>query len=223
MVPPSITYTPLINTGSTSARTLTATITDATGVPTIGAGLPVLYWKINFSGSWTGATATYLSGNNYQFTYGSGVVPNDTVYYYIVAQDNVSPTPNVGSFPSGGAAGFTATPPAAATPPTTPSAYRVVPAFSGTYTVGTAGNYATLTGAAGLFASINNGVLTGNVTAQIISDLTEDGANALNQWLEEGAGNYTLSISPNSATERLISGAVANGLIRFNGCRQSNC
>ena len=68
---PSISYSPLANTTSFAARTLTATITDATGVPTSGTGLPVLYWKIN-AGSYTAATATSLGGGQYQFTFGSG-------------------------------------------------------------------------------------------------------------------------------------------------------
>ncbi|MGQ9643831.1 MAG: beta strand repeat-containing protein, partial [Ignavibacterium sp.] len=137
LTPPIITYTPLINTSSTSARTLVASITDASGVPISGIGLPVLYWKINSGGSWTGATASYLSGSNYQFSFGSGVTAGDTVFYYVVAQDNAT-TPNVGAFPSSGAGGFTANPPAAATPPTSPYAYLVTQAsLSGNYTVGT--------------------------------------------------------------------------------------
>ena len=136
LTPPVITYIPLLNTGSTSARTLVASITDPSGVPTSGIGLPVLYWKINTGGSWSGATATYLSGSNYQFSFGSGVTVGDTVFYYVVAQDNAT-TPNVGAFPSGGASGFTANPPAAATPPTNPSGYLVTQAsLAGDYTVG---------------------------------------------------------------------------------------
>jgi hypothetical protein len=133
---PLIAYEPLGPTSSVTQRTLTAAITDASGVPTAGIGLPVLYWRIN-SGTWNAATATFVSGNDYDFTFGSGVVTGDTVKYYIVAQDNAVP-PNVGAFPSGGAGGFTANPPAAATPPTNPSLYLIVgSALSGNYTVGT--------------------------------------------------------------------------------------
>lgn len=136
LTPPGIVYTPLGPTSSTSARTLTATISDASGVPTGGIGLPVLYWKIN-SGSWSAVTATYLSGSDYQFTLGSGVVLNDTVKYYICAQDNATP-PNVGASPSGGAGGFSANPPAASIPPTNPSSYIIVDLpLAGSYTVGT--------------------------------------------------------------------------------------
>ena len=42
---PTIAYTALAPTCSGSARTLSAAITDPDGVPTAGAGLPVLYWN----------------------------------------------------------------------------------------------------------------------------------------------------------------------------------
>lgn len=134
--PPAIAYSPLLNTSSLTARTLTATITDVSGVPTAGIGLPVLYWRIN-SGSYAAATATSLGSNQYQFSFGGGVAQGDTVRYYVVAQDNAT-TPNVGAFPSAGAGGFTANPPAAATPPTNPSSYLIVqpPLAAGDYTVG---------------------------------------------------------------------------------------
>jgi len=133
--PPNISYTALLNTGSTGARTLTSTIADPSGVPTAGIGLPVLYWRIN-SGAYSPATATSLGSNQYEFTFGSGVSINDTVRYYIAAQDGSTP-PNVGVQPSGGASGFTPDPPAASTPPTSPSSYLVVQlALSGDYTVG---------------------------------------------------------------------------------------
>ncbi len=89
--------------------------------------------------------------------------------------------------------------------------------LSGTKTVGTGGDYPSLTGEGGLFATLNLATLTDNFTAIIISDLTEDGTHALNQWAESGAGNYTLTIQPDSATTRTISGSVANGMIRLNG------
>ena len=57
----------------------------------------------------------------------------------------------------------------------------------------------------------------GNTTFNITSDLAEDGTNALNQWTESGVGNYTLTIQPDAATLRTISGNVAGGLIRLNG------
>ncbi len=134
LTPPAISYTPLLNTGVTGNRTLSTTISDLSGVPTSGGGLPRLYWKIN-SGSYTGVTGSFVSGSNYNFTFGAGAVAGDTVYYYVVARDNAS---NIGAFPSAGAGGFTFDPPAAGTPPTTPSSYFITAsALTGTYTVGT--------------------------------------------------------------------------------------
>ena len=95
--------------------------------------------------------------------------------------------------------------------------YRIIVLMNGTVTVGTGGNYPSLTGDYGLFASMNENIVTGNVSAQIISDLNETGTNALNQWVEQGGGNYTLTIQPNSAVLRTISGTYKGGLFRFNG------
>ncbi|MCP9494238.1 MAG: tandem-95 repeat protein [Pyrinomonadaceae bacterium MAG19_C2-C3] len=91
------------------------------------------------------------------------------------------------------------------------------PPISGTKTVGAGGDYDSLTGANGLFAAINASTVTGNITANITGDLTEDGTHGLNQFLESGAGNYTLTIQPADGTMKLISGNVANGMIRLNG------
>jgi hypothetical protein len=216
LTPPNISYTPLFNTSFLTARTLTTSITDATGVPTSGIGLPVLYWKIN-SGSYSPATATWVSGSTYTFTFGAGVVLGNVVSYYIVAQD-IATTPNVGANPLGGASGFTYNPPACSTPPTSPNTYTIVQSVALNVTVGSGGTYPTLTGAGGLFADINTKVLVGNITAQIVSDLTEDGTNALNQMAEEPVGsNFTLTIKPNSATLRTVSGSYSGGLIRLNG------
>jgi len=91
--------------------------------------------------------------------------------------------------------------------------------LAGSVTVGNGGTYANLTATDGLFSVINSSILTGNLTANIISDLTENGLTALNQWAESGAGNYTLTIQPNNSTLRTISGSagVNSALIRLNG------
>ncbi len=139
LIPPIIAYTPLsAATGSLSPRTLTAAITDASGVPTSGVGLPVLYWKISVNGTYSAVTGSYVNGDNYQFTFGGGVTVGDTVYYYVVAQDMSTP-PNITCNPLVGASGFSANPPAVSTPPTSPNGYFIVGApLGGDYTVGTA-------------------------------------------------------------------------------------
>ena len=92
--------------------------------------------------------------------------------------------------------------------------------LSGNISVGTGADYTSLTGPNGLFAAINSCGLSGNVTANITSNLNETGEVSLNQWSETGIGNYTLTIQPDATTTRVISGTtVATGqpMINFNG------
>ncbi|MBK6565787.1 MAG: hypothetical protein IPG18_11470 [Saprospiraceae bacterium] len=211
--PPSISYTPLSLTCLTTARTLSATITDASGVPTSGIRLPVLYWRVN-AGAWSAATATHMGGPNYDFTFGAGVVVSDVVSYYIVAQDNAG-TPNVGANPSAGAAGFTANPPAAATPPTTPSSYSIGGSLSGSFNVGTAQVYTTLTAA---IAAYNTSCLTGPVTF-LLTDAayTEAAAMTINANADASATN-TLTIKPTLANTTIaVTGGSATAILTLNG------
>lgn len=214
--PPSISYTPLLNTSTTVNRTLTASITDATGVPTSGDGLPMIYWKIGRLGTYSGVQSTNTDGSNYSFVFGGGSVLGDTVFYYVVAQDLAS-TPNLACNPSVGAAGLTANPPTAGTPPTTPNSYIIVGSITGEILVGEGQTYTSLTAntSEGLFKAINDKVVTGNLTVKITSNLTETGAVALNHTAEEAI--YSITIQPNDASLKTISGSYAGGLIRLNG------
>ncbi len=212
---PVISYTSLTNTSLLSDRTLTATLTDDTGVPVSGPGLPVLYWNINH-GTWNAATGVFISGSDYSFTFGAGVTTSDSVFYFLAAQDTKA-SPSVSVNPSTGAGGFSSNPPSCSTKPVNPSSYKILLGLTGTITVGSGGNYLTLTGAGGLFQTINENLLSSNVTASVISDLSEPGTYSLLKWSEEGAGNYTLSIVPDGTTERLIAGNVAAGLITLKG------
>ena len=211
--PPIITYTPLSNNCSIGARMLTATITDASGVPTAGIGLPVLYWRIN-AGAYSPATGVSLGGGQYQFTLGTGSVIGDMIGYYIVAQDNAG-TPNVGAFPSAGAGGFTANPPAVATPPTTPSSYTNLPALTGIKTVGVGGDYTTLTDAV---AAYNSSCISGAVVFSLIDPTypSETFPIVINQNAAASAVN-TLTIRPASGVSPAIAGTVTGALIRVLG------
>jgi hypothetical protein len=231
--PPTVTYTPLTNAGSTSNRVLTgfATITDDFGV-SVGASLPRLYFKKSTdANAFVGNTSTdngwkYVIASNstspfdftidYAILLGGSAATNDVIQYFVVAQDDENQLTSL-------ATGATAS----GNPPvqninsaaTTPNSYTILSPISGVVTVGSGGTYPNLTGASGLFADINGPGLNGNLTATIISDLTEDGTNALNQWTETGGSNYTLTIQPDAATMRTISGdvAVTNGMIRLDG------
>ena len=216
LTPPAIFYTSCsVTRTAPGTRTLTATITDASGVPTAGAGLPVLYWKIN-AGSYTAATGAFIGSNQYQFTFGSGVVAGDIVSYYIVAQDNAG-TPNVGSNPSAGASGFTANPPAAATPPTTPSGYTIVPSFSGNKNVGVGGDYTTLTAAV---TALNGSEITGPVTLTL-TDATypsETFPITINANSGSNATN-TVTIKPGTGVTSVVSGSSATTIIDLSGAK----
>ncbi|MEI7897879.1 MAG: hypothetical protein WCJ26_12650, partial [bacterium] len=211
ITPPLIIYSPLLNTSSFLARTITATITDASGVPVSGAGLPQLYWKKN-AGAYANVQAVSIGSGQYTFTFGAGVVLGDVISYYVVAQDNYTPI-NVGSNPLVGAAGFTASPPAASTPPTTPNAYTIVGTICGTYNVGVGQTYTTLTAA---INDLNNKEMTCAVTfllndAAYPSEVfpivinTNGGASAVN----------TLTIKPKTGVSPLITGSLnASPLIK---------
>ncbi|MEI6507263.1 MAG: GEVED domain-containing protein, partial [Bacteroidota bacterium] len=212
VVGPAISYTPLGNAIVGANQTLTATITDGTGLPLSGSGLPTLYYKVN-TGSYTAVTGTSIGSNKYTFTFGSATTAlADVVSYYIVAQDTM-PTPNVSVYPTAGASGFSINPPAVSTPPTTPSTFITLAGISGVVTVGTGGTYTSITNTGGLFDDINNKVVTGPITAQIISDL---GAEAGTISLLQFNASYSLKIVPDGVVARTISGSPAT-LISLSG------
>lgn len=212
---PNVAFTALPNTAGFGARTLSTTITDASGVPTAGAGLPVLYWKIN-SGSYTAVTATWVSGSTYTFTFGAGVLLGDIVSYYIVAQDLVSPTPNVGASPSSGAAGYTYNPPACSTPPTTPFSYIIVGTLAGTYSVGAGQTYATLTAA---IADLNLKEVIGPVTFELW-DANYSTSETFPLIIYPYAGmdpSRPVTFKPKAGVTATVTGAPATGILVLYG------
>ncbi|TAE75684.1 MAG: DUF1573 domain-containing protein [Bacteroidetes bacterium] len=208
----AISYTPLANACVPGARTLTATITSANGIPTSGAGLPVLYWRIN-AGAYQPSIATSLGSNQYQFSLGTGSLVGDNIFYYIVAQDNSS---NVNASPSLGTTGLTANPPAATTPPTVPQTYTNIPSLSGTYLVGAGQTYTTLTAAVNAY---NIACLTGAVTF-VLTDATYSTGETFPIIIDanpQASSTNTLTIRPNVGVTSTISGSIAGTLIRLNG------
>jgi len=214
ITPPAIIYTPIAFTSSLLARTMTATVTDGSLVPTSGNGLPVLYWKKN-SGSYQAAQATWVSGSTYSFTFGAGVNYHDIVYYYVAAQDSAT-AKNVGTMPWQGASGFTSNPPACSTPPTNPSFYYVLQDISGIKHVGVGKDYTTLTAAA---ADLNDRYMSSTVTF-ILDDNTYPGETYPILFNANPGNSATnrLVIKPNTGATPVLSGSVnGNGLILMNG------
>ncbi|MFM2306371.1 MAG: hypothetical protein RLZZ367_1040, partial [Bacteroidota bacterium] len=85
---------------------------------------------------------------------------------------------------------------------------------------GTATTYANLTGATGLFATLNQSILAGNLTVNVTAaSVTEPGTVALNQVMESGAGagTYTITIQPGNTAQKTLTGNVATAMITLNG------
>ncbi len=148
--PPSISYTALLNTTSTSNRNLNdVIITDLDGVNGTSGTAPRIYFKKssdanvfggNTSGDngWKWTESTGASPFNFTIDYsiinGGSVALADTIQYFVVAQD-LAGTPAVGSNPSTGFVGTSVSTITSA--PTTPNKYIITAtALSGDYTVG---------------------------------------------------------------------------------------
>lgn len=223
LIPPTVNVTPVVNNPVTGVLTVTASISDPSGVDTV-AFTPKIYYKKNsaiayFPSNGTKVSGTGLSGD-WNFTIdasnvdGGVIAVGDTISYYIVAQDMATPLSNVGSGPFGVEASdvyFITTEP-------TPFSYVVLPALSGVIEVCDLCACNSLTNEYGAFDSINKSGLTGNVILKITGDLTtETGAITLKQFNQ--VGDYNVSIVPDAASERLIAGTATgiSGLIHFDG------
>ncbi|MCG9910074.1 MAG: T9SS type A sorting domain-containing protein [Flavobacteriales bacterium] len=215
---PQISYTPLSFTCSTGDRTLTAIITDASGVPVSGSLVPRVYYNKN-GGAWFSQPGTLSSGNGINGTWtfailasdlGSLVV-SDVVNYYVIAQDIVA-TPNISSTPSGVVATDVNT---VVTHPATSNNYSISPTLSGIYSVGVSGNYTTLTAAANAY---NTSCLSGPVVFELIdaSYPSESYPITINNNNFASAVN-TLSIRPAAGNTALISGNSTSSIILLNG------
>ncbi|MCK6690897.1 MAG: hypothetical protein L6Q97_02215, partial [Thermoanaerobaculia bacterium] len=122
VVGPNITYTNIPNSICTTPATLSATITDGTGVDANPGTKPRLWFKKSTENNVLPATNTaadngwkYVEATNasspFSFTLNyslltSAVVAGDVIEYFVIAQDLVTP-PNVGTNTAGYPAGFT--------------------------------------------------------------------------------------------------------------------
>ena len=225
---PTISAETIGNISGTGNRTLTKTIADAgSHVPENGGLVPRIYYKKLTDVSWVSTAGVLQTGNGtsgtWLFTVDhsllTGVSGGDVIQYYVIAQDQslVSGHYNINSNPTGVVATDVNT---ITTPPASPASYIIPRDFSGTVTVGTGGDYPSLTNPGGLFEQLNAGTITGNVTVNIISDLTsETGAVYIKQWTEGPGGPFTVTVNPVGI--RTISGTGGtSGLIYLNGAKR---
>ena len=213
--PPAIGITLLNNTSSPFARDLIASISDKSGVPISGVGVPRLYWKIN-NGTWQTAVGIHSSGDQFTFTFGAGGIAGDSVFYYIVAQDNATPTPNVGSVTAYGAGGYTPNPPACTTPPSKPHSYKILASIAGVFPVGVGQIYETVQDAVN---DLNGKEMIGSVTFVLYDEtfnlpddltieiLPNPGMSAVN----------TLTVIPNTGVTPEITGNANPGILTIHG------
>ncbi|MCU0434799.1 MAG: T9SS type A sorting domain-containing protein [Bacteroidia bacterium] len=220
IIGPQITYTTLGFICDSSARTLTATIIDLSGVPTTGTLRPRIYFRKN-ANAYVSNPGTLVSGNaqngTWSFTINAfqmgGLTQGDVVSYYIIAQDVVTPTPNIGANPSAGLVATDVN--TVTTPPTTPPSYPISFTLSGTYTVGATGFYPTLTAAVNAY---NNSCIGGPVIFSLI-DATYTGETypiTVNQNAFSSSVN-TLTIKPATGVTSVFSGSSATAMIILNG------
>ena len=211
--PPVISYTPLSNTGSLLNRTLVATITDVKSGVGAGANQPVLYWKIGGAG-YTGPVAPVaVNGNQYTFSFGAGAVFGNVVSYFVIAQDN-APNPNVTSFPIGAVCSIN--PPTAVSPPPTPRSYTIIGSICGTKTVGTGGDYATISSA---LSDLNSKELCGPLDL-LLTDATYDSGETFPLTIlpNPGASAVNLvTIKPAPAISPIIACSSSSSVFNLNG------
>jgi hypothetical protein len=233
--------TPLGNTTDLTPQPLSGvTITDYYGVNTTAGTKPRLYYRIagtsnaynnNTSGTAgfkyveaSGITSPFTLTMDFNLLPGNvaGTMPPNTTLEYFVTAEDIAATPNVGvclpntcaAAPTSAALTSTAFPVAGAL-----RSYTILETFAGTITVGPGQTYnglpmLTFTGGGGLFARLNAGVLTGDLTVLVTGNITtEDGSNVLNPPTEKPLNsNFTIRVQPSAAALRTISGWSAAGV-----------
>lgn len=227
LVPPVIGFTALSSpTCNSSNQTITGvTITDNFfGVPTSGANRPRIYYRKN-ADAWFSQPGTLTSGSGTNGTWSftivvadmGGVTGGDVVSYYIIAEDQAQ-TPNVASNAAAGLVAIGVN--NVTTPPSSPNSYTLNYTLNGTYTIGSGGNFATLTAAVSAY---NNAcAISGPVVFELIDNSyttpSETFPVIINNHPDASAVN-TLTIRPSATATPQVTGNTANPIIRFNGAR----
>ena len=212
---PTITVTPATNACTTSNRSFSANIKDASGVPLAGNLVPRVYFRKGLSGSWFSAAGSYNSGPstdcNWDFTVDhnlmGGVSSGDYIYYYVIAQDIAG---NLSSSPSGATALDVNT---VSIAPSSLLIYQVAyAAMNGIFQVGSSrpAPFNTLSSAINTFN--NSCSLTGAVVFELTDPLYSSAENfpiVINRHNSASAAN-TLTIRPSSGINATITGSLSN-------------
>ncbi|WP_207492242.1 T9SS type A sorting domain-containing protein [Aridibaculum aurantiacum] len=217
---PVITYNNLVSNCETGNKLLAATITDASGVPTSGSLVPRVYYRKGTTGAWYSQPGTLVGGSATNGTWNftiqpsdfGGLVTGDIVQYYVIAQDVVTPTPNISSNPAGVVATDVNT---VSTHPATLNSYTVGVTLNGNYTIGSSGNYPTIGDAVNAY---HTACITGNVTFTLM-----DGAYSSETFPivirsnPDASATKTITFKPEAGMATTISGSSAGAIIRLLG------
>jgi len=232
LAPPVIADPSLQNIVCVTNRTFQVSITDATGINSNTGTRPRVYYRKSTNNDALGATNDnttngwkYVETSNasgpYSFTLNNnlifgGVAAGDTIQYFIIAQDMVTPVPFVGvtgAILSENPSSVALT--ASAFPTSNQSSFKFIIPLTGNVNVGPGETYTSLSGAGGLFSDINNRGMEGDVIAYITGNIaTEDGSFALNTINYGCSGSSVLTIKPTGTYT--VSGSNSNGLIKIN-------
>jgi trimeric autotransporter adhesin len=210
---PVITYTDLANVCSTANRTLTATITDLTGVPTTGLLRPRIYFNKN-AGAFVSASGTLTVGTAvngvWDFVISAsalgGVTNGDVISYYVIAQDVKTPTFYIGSNPATGLVATNVN--AVTTPPTiTTQIYTVslIPTITVNSGAICSGNSFTINPVGPATLAISGG--TNIVSPTVTTSYTITGTD-VNTCTNTAISNVTVNANP---TITVNSGAICSG------------
>ena len=217
--PPTIAYTAITATGNCPTnKTFNATITIGGGAPAdldITTYAPRVYFsKDNIT--WYSSAGTYMSGSTsiggtstWSFTITAatmGLIGNETVYYYVVAQDQSSPA-GVGSLPTGVIApnvtSITAAP--------TPNTYATT-ISSGTYYVGSGQDFSTLPLA--VTAYNNSACISGPITYKLTDALYNLSSTPVTINLNAlASATNTLTIMPSAGVSTTITASSTSGVV----------
>lgn len=233
---PAITYTNLTNTSSTANRTLiNVAVTDPSNVNTTTGTKPRMYFRksplstpnntyndnTSATAGWkfveaNGAASPFDFTVDYALLPGGNVAANDTVQYFVLAQD-LATTPNVTVKTATLAVNPTSVALTAANFPATGSIskYQILGLISGSFNVGAGQVYPTLTAAV---SDLNNKELSGPVTLTLTDAAYS--AETLPLMLNANNGSSltnTITIKPAASVQPVISGSSTTGVFILNG------
>lgn len=235
---PTINFSNLFNDTSLLVRNLISlvTITDASGINNTINSKPRIYFKKiqdanifgannNSTNGWKWVEATnnispYSFNINYNLLFTPATL-NDTIQYFIVAQDN-APNPNTGSFPL---AGFQATSVNnVINAPSSPLTYKITLApLSGTYFVGATQTFPTISSA--ILATFNRGItapVNFVLTDTIYSASTGEQFPIEVRPIPGASSTNTVTLSPNNSVTTVIRDSINNPLFNLNGVNYFN-